>query len=165
MFLNAHELGHALFGFEDLYLQSPKLNESWLPAGVWDIMSDDISGRNFMGWNRFLAGWLQSSQIRCVTDQSNTVHYLSNIDQPDGSKLLILNLSPGVSIAVDSRTSISELQMVCVEKIDTNIGHGQGPVRLLGLIRDNASLDIEGWNFAVLASDKKGLLLQVKRNK
>ena len=164
LFLNAHELGHALFGFEDLYLQTPQLNQNWLPAGVWDIMSDDISGRNFMGWNRFLAGWLPSSQIRCLTDQTSTVHYLSNIDRYGGYKLLILNLSPGVSIAVDSRTSVSELQMACIEKIDTNIGHGQGPVRLLGLIREKSSLDVEGWNFTLLASDKKGLLLQVKRN-
>jgi M6 family metalloprotease-like protein len=76
----AHELGHTLFGLEDLYVflnsNRPTAPDP-TPAGSWDMMSN--STREFFGWTKLMNGWIQDSQVRCLTTQSSTMHYLEDI--------------------------------------------------------------------------------------
>ena len=61
-----HELGHSMFGLEDLYLFRENKAE-WLPSELkvmaWDIMASS-SSEVLSNWNRLLMGWITDSEIR-----------------------------------------------------------------------------------------------------
>jgi hypothetical protein len=98
-----HELGHSLFGFIDLYDQ----NAGQLFAQGWGLLASAYTGEmNLRGWEKWLAGWISSDEVRCTNVQS--LHYLKFIaSQSNSSKLLIYPL--------DSKRA------VVLEAIDTNL--------------------------------------------
>ena len=159
-----HELGHSMFGLEDLYLFSENKAE-WLPSELAPIMAWDLMASSqievLSNWNRLLMGWLSDSEVRCLTDQSQTTHYLSDFTKKGQPQLLLINLAPGVSLAAESRIW-GETQRLLLYVIDTNISHGQGPLRSLNsLLKAGESKDLFDWKFNVLETSKDGLLLEV----
>jgi hypothetical protein len=161
-----HELGHSLFGFEDLYLQTESPAE-WLPKElkiplVWENMANSNLS-TLTNWNRLLMGWVRDDEIRCVTDQNESVHYLSNFPNADQPKILLINLAPGVSLAAETRYSGSS-QGLLLYIVDTNLGHGNGPVRALdNLLKAGDSKELFDWKFEVLETSKDGLLVKVSK--
>ena len=94
----AHELGHTLFGLEDLYVflneKRPSVPGGPNPAGPWDMMSN--SSPEFFGWSKFLNSWLEDRQVRCLSNQISTVHYLESLElSSEKPKLIIVNLQEG----------------------------------------------------------------------
>lgn len=164
----AHELGHSLFGLEDLYVflnaNRPSVPEP-NPAGNWDMMS--TSARDFLGWNRLLMGWIDDQQVRCIKDQKTTVHYLESINLASTKpKLLLINLQEGVTLAIESRSPsvLSISKGLLVYKIDTRISHGDGPIQAQNLLLlPGMSMSIEGWNIRALNRDDYGVLVQVEK--
>ena len=159
-----HELGHSMFGLEDLYLFSENKAE-WLPSELAPIMAWDLMASSqievLSNWNRLLMGWLSDSEVRCLTDQSQTTHYLSDFTKKGQPQLLLINLAPGVSLAAESRIW-GETQRLLLYVIDTNISHGQGPLRSLNsLLKAGESKELFDWKFNVLETSKDGLLLEV----
>ena len=129
----AHELGHSWLRFEDLYLFS-----GGTPLGQWDIMS--ASNTEFSGWSRFLAGWIESSWVRCANPRTPTRHYLStlNADKSDDKpRMLVLPLNSQSVIIAELRmptvwhTNIGSPTLV-VYRVDTGVAHGNGPIVLIG---------------------------------
>jgi len=161
----AHELGHSLFSLEDLYVflnaNRPSVPDP-TPAGSWDMMSN--SSREFFGWNKLLNGWLLPNQVRCVTSQDSTVHYLENIQfTSEKPKLTLINLQLGVTIAIETRSDFSDLG-VLVYKIDSRIPHGEGPITAQKtLLRAGKSLSMDGWRIEVQDVDSMGALVKVSR--
>ena len=161
-----HELGHSLFGLEDLYLMSDSPAE-WLPQELkvimnWDLMADS-SHKVLSNWNRYLMGWVTDKEVRCLTDQSQSTHYLSDFTNGDQPKLLLINLAPGVTLAAESRLW-GDSHRLLLYVIDTNLRHGQGPLRALDtLISAGESKELFDWKFNVLKSSKDGLLLEVSK--
>ncbi len=161
-----HELGHSMFGLEDLYLFSENKAE-WLPSELAPIMGWDLMASSQLevlsNWNRLLMGWLSDSEIRCLADQSQSTHYLSDFTKKGQPQLLLINLAPGVSLAAESRIW-GETQRLLLYVIDTNISHGQGPVRSLNtLLKAGESKELFDWKFNVLETSKDGLLLEVSK--
>jgi len=164
----AHELGHTLFGLEDLYVflndQRPSVPGGANPAGPWDMMSN--SSRDFFGWSKFLNDWFENQQVRCLSNQSTTVHYLDSLElinkQP---KLLLINLQEGVTIGVEVRKlSWSSSLGVLVYKIDSRINHGDGPITAeKDLLYEGKSLLIDGWRISALEEGVEGLLIKVEK--
>jgi len=161
-----HELGHSLFGLEDLYLQR-KVEADWLPselAGIlpWDLMAD--SNISFLSnWNRLLMGWLQDSDIRCLTDQEKTTHYLSYFTTKNQPKLLLINLAKGVTLAAETRNTGTN-QGLLLYVIDTNLAHGEIPLRALNyLVKAGETKELFDWKFSVTESSKDGLLVEVTK--
>lgn len=161
----AHELGHSLFGLEDLYVflnpSRPSVPDP-VPAGPWDMMSS--LGNEFFGWNKLLMGWLDSHHVRCVSNQASSSHFIETIDKPGSKpKMVLINLSTGVTLAIEGRTSPSK--GVLVYKIDTRINHGDGPIiaqkRLLG---SGQQLTLDGWTIKVNDIDTSGILFDVIKN-
>lgn len=161
-----HELGHSLFGLEDLYLQSESSAE-WLPRELkvalgWEIMANS-SLSQLTNWNRLLMGWIPDGEIRCLTEQAESVHYLTGTPAKNEPKILLINLAPGVSLVGESRTTGSS-QGLLLYVVDTNLSHGRGPMRALNsLINVGDSKDLFDWQFKVLDSNKEGLIVQVKK--
>ena len=108
-------------------------------------------------------GWLSDSEIRCLTDQSQSTHYLSDFTKKGQPQLLLINLAPGVSLAAESRIW-GETQRLLLYVIDTNLSHGQGPLRSLNtLLKAGESKELFDWKFNVLETSKDGLLLEVSK--
>ena len=161
-----HELGHSMFGLEDLYLFSENKAE-WLPSELAPIMAWDLMASSqievLSNWNRLLMGWLSDTEIRCLTDQSQSTHYLSDFTKKGQPQLLLINLAPGVSLAAESRIW-GETQRLLLYVIDTNLSHGQGPLRSLNtLLKAGESKELFDWKFNVVETSKDGLLLEVSK--
>jgi M6 family metalloprotease-like protein len=158
----AHELGHTLFGLEDLYLFQGSSGAN--PAGPWDMMSS--SSREFFGWSKFLNGWLDNQQVRCLSNQINTVHYLESLElASEKPKLIVLNLQVGVTIGVEVRQSNnSSSRGVLVYKVDSRINHGEGPITAeRELLYEGKSLVIDGWRVSALEEGAEGVLIKVEK--
>ena len=164
----AHELGHTLFGLEDLYVfineQRPSVSGGPIPAGSWDMMSN--SSREFFGWSKFLNGWLEDQEVRCLSNQVNSVHYLESLEIPSPApKLILINLQEGVTISVEVRQFDSSASRgVLVYKIDSRINHGDGPITAQSdLLYEGKSLLIDGWRVTALEEGTEGMLIKVER--
>ena len=164
----AHELGHTLFGLEDLYVfineQRPSVSGGPIPAGSWDMMSN--SSREFFGWSKFLNGWLEDQQVRCLSNQVISVHYLESLEIPSPApKLILINLQEGVTISVEVRQlDGSASRGVLVYKIDSSINHGDGPITAQrDLLEEGKSLLIDGWRVTALEEGTEGILIKVEK--
>ena len=164
----AHELGHTLFGLEDLYVflneQRPSVSGGPTPAGSWDMMSN--SSREFFGWSKFLNGWLEDQQVRCLSNQVNSVHYLESLEIPSPApKLILINLQEGVTISVEVRQlDGSASRGVLVYKIDSRINHGDGPITAQReLLYEGKSFLIDGWRVTALEEGTEGMLIKVEK--
>jgi hypothetical protein len=161
-----HELGHSMFGLEDLYLFKTDAVD-WLPSDLkvilsWDLMAN-AELQALTNWNRLLMGWLPDSDVRCLTDQAQTTHYLSDISIRNQPKVVLINIEPGVTLAAEPRLW-GDTNSLLVYLIDTNIGHGEGPLRSLNtLIPAGESREVFDWKFNVLKSNKDGLLFEVSK--
>jgi M6 family metalloprotease-like protein len=164
----AHELGHTLFGLEDLYVflndQRPSVAGGPIPAGSWDMMSN--SSREFFGWSKFLNGWLDDQQVRCLSNQVNSVHYLETLELASlAPKLILLNLQEGVIISVEVRKlDGSTSRGALVYKVDSRINHGDGPITAQSeLLYEGKSLQIDGWRVTALEEGTEGMLIKVEK--
>ena len=163
----AHELGHSIYGLEDLYVflnsQRPSVPEP-KPAGRWDVMSDGSGLNDFFGWNKLLMGWMKDEEVRCIQNQSATTHYLADNTSSVGTKLLLINLAPGVTIAMESRPFYSKNQGLLVYKIDTNINHGDGPITAEKNTMDKGQKKtFDNWTIEVKDTSPTGLLVNVSK--
>ena len=161
----AHELGHSLYGLEDLYVflnsQRPTVPEP-LPAGRWDLMSDAGLQSDFFGWNKLLMGWMKDEEVRCVQNQSSSTHYLADHTNSVGTKLLLINLKPGITIAIESRPQSSKSQALLVYKIDSNIHHGEGPITAEKFLMSKGEIkNMDNWSIEVKESAPTGLIVSL----
>jgi hypothetical protein len=162
-----HEFGHSLFSFEDLYLFSQassgttrqKLGDVSVPS-KWDLMSDSTKV-SLLGWNKFLIGWLYDSEVRCISEQKSSIHYLSNRETSNDTKLLTINLAPGVTLAAEAKNASGTDKGLLLYLIDTYTSHGEGPILTQNsLITKGQSKSWLGWQFNVLDSNEEGVLIE-----
>lgn len=157
-----HELGHSLFAFEDLYLFSPipmtERDELSTPE-AWDLMAGPTLA--LLNWNRLLMGWLRDSEVRCVSNQTSTTHYLTSFQNNDEPKLTLINLTEGVTIAAEVRDRGMDKGLL-IYMIDTYIPHGQAPIRTYNtLMTKGMKKSIYGWDISILENDKDGVLFNI----
>lgn len=161
-----HELGHSLFAFEDLYLfgsgnDTAKSKEFSVPL-KWDLMAD-ATKLQLLQWNRLLMGWISDSEVRCLTDQKSTIHYLGESDSSSDPKLLTINLVPGVTLAAEPRNNGNEKGLL-LYTINTYISHGEGPVLTQNtLVAKGQTKSWLGWDFTVLDANSQGILFSATK--
>jgi M6 family metalloprotease-like protein len=162
-----HELGHAFFAYEDLYLfneansSTPRQRNPEISVpNKWDLMAD-ATGIKMLQWNRLLAGWLDDSEIRCLNNQTKSVHYISKNLTSKDPKLLTINLAPGVTLAAEARAYTTEQSALLLYTINTYIPHGEGPILSQNvLIPKGKAKSWLGWTFNVLDSNTDGILVE-----
>ena len=106
----AHEVGHMLGiphqANED---ENKPFAKKYMvtPLGGWDIMSEHGGGQRTMTtWLRWLSGWLEDSQVACITkDQVDSEFYeLTPVNILGGEKkALVIKLSETKAVVVESR--------------------------------------------------------------
>ena len=161
-----HELGHSLYAFEDLYLFKPsastnKNSDLDVPAR-WDLMAG--SSIALLQWNKYLMGWIYDSEVRCLSDQKSSIHYLSASETSVHPKLLAINLTEGVTLAAEARTGTSDGAGLLLYTINTYIGHGNGPILAQkSLVAKGQTRAMLGWEFKVLETNTKGILFSATK--
>jgi M6 family metalloprotease-like protein len=159
----AHELGHGWLGFEDLYHFTDYQSK---PFGKWDLMNDAGStGVELTVWNRYLAGWITDSQIRCIPKNvQSSSHFISGLTRNDRAiKGVAYLISSGRMVVVESRRvggfdSVSPTALVYV--VDTNIPHGQSPFRLVAeLTTVGQTASVSGLTIELLNQSPEGDLV------
>jgi hypothetical protein len=114
-----------------------------------------------LNWNRLLTGWLKDSEVRCVTNQPSSTHYLTSFGNSAEPKLTLINLTDGVTLAAEVRDKGNEKGLL-IYIIDTYIEHGQGPIKTFNtLMTKGMKKSIYGWDISVLDNDKNGVLFEV----
>jgi hypothetical protein len=165
-----HELGHSMYAFEDLYLFSQpgnqRSNELDVPLN-WDLMAN-ANRLELLQWNRLLMGWLNDTEVRCLSDQQSSVHYISDFTTNSDPKLLTINIAPGVTLAAETRSGKylggSIQPGLLLYTINTYISHGEGPILAQStLVTKGQSKSMMGWEFTVLDFDTDGLLISVTK--
>jgi M6 family metalloprotease-like protein len=152
-----HETGH-VFGLPDLYTYGagwPALHES---VGGWDVMGT-IEGPapDYLAWHKWKLGWLDDTQISCVTAHGSRTVTLTPLGTKGGVKAAVVKVSEQRAIVVENR-QIDKLDVaspclrpgILVYAVDTAVGGGHKPVRVLdaqpgkavaGCVADHGQLD------------------------
>ena len=157
-----HELGHTLFGLEDLYL----FKGYGTPFHAWDIMSGDglVEG-DFSGWNKFLIGWLAEQNIACVGTAA-TLYLAPLRTSSEKPQLALIPVMRGVTVAVEARyeSRSTAIPGALVYVVDSRIQHGEGPISSIqNLLKQGESIDRWQWRIKVLESNETGLLVSMER--
>jgi M6 family metalloprotease-like protein len=172
----AHEVMHA-FSLPDLYAQPwssaarDNLRKGWPiqgqgggPMHGWDLMaSQDGPSRSITLWTKWIRGWLDESQVRCIAPgQLGTIQLdLLPIEQAgSGIRALMIPFSTSRALVIESRRETAFNlandvvdEGVFVYEIDTSYGHGQMPlmpIKTQTLIRVNNSTRLEPYFDALM---------------
>jgi hypothetical protein len=106
--------------------------------------------------------WMKDDEVRCIQNQSSSTHCLADHTSSLGTKLLLVNLKPGVTIAMESRPQSSQSQALLVYKIDSSINHGDGPITTEKFLMSKGDTkSIENWRIEVKDSSSTGLLVSL----
>lgn len=132
----AHELGHNI-GLPDTYLVDAVDDEDHPVAG-WGIMGFFYGhSPDLFGWHKLLVGWLDSSDVACVTESGTTEVTLAPLAAADGTRLAVVPLDGEELVAVEYRDEDSPVgpdgrcsSGVLVYQVDQTVPSGEGPVRV-----------------------------------
>jgi M6 family metalloprotease-like protein len=172
-FVVAHEVGHALFGFEDLYSFTNVRNNQSASKSTqnWDLMSN--AGGSYKGlfsWQRYLASWIEDLQVACLSKTGSYQIFLAPLDSTANvQKSLQVPLEPGVILVAESR-KYSEFDVgagdggTLVYVVDTRIPHGSEPISVIGFISKGATATYKNVEITSLDSNPTGELVSVKIN-
>lgn len=135
----AHELGHAWLNLWDLYSGQNGITD-FVGLNRFDVMYNsglnDYNATDMTIWNKYLAGWVQPDQIRCVTGAGTTSHFIStNSVVSDLPRAVVVRLSDTKNLVIDTWRK-SEFNRCCNETIayvvDASRVNFAGPFRLQG---------------------------------
>ena len=152
-----HNLGHTAYYLEDLYLhpyfRTPGADINPLK---YDVMS---SGDDFSVWNRWLAGFVTDSEVRCVpANAAESTHRLVHTNNANGEKLAMVPLGSGQALFAEYINN-----GVHVYALNSNIGHGAGPIKTLGLLQAGQSITHAGMQVTVSAADSSSVYVKIGR--
>ena len=109
---------------------------------------------------------MEDQQVRCLSNQVSSVHYLESLEIPSPApKIILINLQEGVTISIEVRQlEGSTSRGVLVYKIDSRINHGDGPITAQrDLLDEGKSLLIDGWRVTALEEGTEGMLIKVEK--
>jgi len=139
-----HSIGHHL-GMTDLY--NSNWDNDYLEqldfVGVFDLMNwastrDFGNNLELFGWSKYLLGWIEDSQVRCVSNSitSTTTHYLvPNHVSSEQDKLIVIPLTQYRALVVEVKAPNQFCEEcsggVYTYLINSEEGSGAGQIQLL----------------------------------
>ncbi|MDI1289654.1 MAG: hypothetical protein PSX37_06870 [bacterium] len=128
-----HEFLHTL-GLADLYNSNPSAGEPYRFTGPFDLMADvSAASPSVTAWEKWVLGWLDDSQVRCVGPGTTTVA-LTPVERMGGTKAVIAPIGGGRAVVVESRAAVgvdaNGPAGVIVYLVDPGRESGHGPIRL-----------------------------------
>ena len=179
-----HEVGH-IIGLTHIY---DYYNQQY--SATWDFMGATFAMTDLIGWNKFFLGWIEDSQVNCLSSTSTTqsIHLLTSVgSNTPGTKMVIIKLSPTTALGIENRrqTEIDKLKSsdegVIVYKIDTTKVSGTGAIQALSnlnkIISDRAgngaplstmtpgeSITTDGFTIKVLKRSANGDFVSISKS-
>jgi hypothetical protein len=155
----AHEYGH-LLGMYDYYLQGT--GSSGKSPGPFDLMGNTSGSANsFLGFQRWVQGWLEDSDVVCDFETNSSVlHTLSPLNNISGTRLYVHPLDGNTALAVEFRTGgdfdkLNGNDGLLVYLIEMKVAGLKGPIRIMPSEQDlvtNPPNDVEKYSRAPLSS-------------
>ena len=153
-----HNIGHTAYYMEDLYIHPYFRTRDTFDINPlkYEVMA---SGDDFTVWNRWLAGFIYDSEVRCVSaGTANTVHHLVQANDANGEKMVMVPTAPGKAVFAEYIAD-----GVHVYDLDSNISHGAGPMKTLGFLKVGQSVTHNNVKVELTAADSTGVYLTVTR--
>ncbi len=153
-----HNIGHTAYYMEDLYIHPYFRTRDTFDINPlkYEVMA---SGDDFTVWNRWLAGFIYDSEVRCVSaGTANTVHHLVQANDANGEKMVMVPTAPGKAVFAEYITD-----GVHVYDLDSNISHGAGPMKTLGFLKVGQSVTHNNVKVELTAADSTGVYISVTR--
>jgi M6 family metalloprotease-like protein len=141
-----HETGHT-FGLPDLW----DFNRTVFPfstfVGEWDVMGSLGVGAGFLAWQRLQLGWIEGSQLACLTAPETLDMTLSPLQVGGGTKAIILPTSPSTFTVAEYRQATAEDARLCdngllVYTVDTTVDSGHGSIRVKPAAPDDGTKSV-----------------------
>jgi hypothetical protein len=130
-----HETGHT-FGLTDLYSLHTDVMKLHGWVGGWDLMGN-IGGYSpdFLAWHRWKLGWLDGSEVDCVTNKGQSDHVLTPVETAGGKKAVVIRTSDDSAYVAENRQAIGHDAGACDEgiivyKVDSSVESGSGTIRM-----------------------------------
>ncbi len=177
-----HEFGHML-GMTDIRNTQDLGNQKSDGMGVFDLMANPTLPE-LLVWQRFLLGILNDDQMRCVTNQASTTHWLSPVELvTPNPKGVVIPLSSTTALVVESRRRLGfdvnmgrETEGALVYRVDTKIRYNLSPVKIVyparsvdrewetdSTLRLGESVTSDGWKITVTETGKFGDVVKVEK--
>jgi hypothetical protein len=99
----SHELGHAIFGYIDLY-RLPAFDNT-IYTQHWDMMDAAYTGDyGLLMWEKWLSGWITGDQVRCISNPGSTLHFLTynELPAPD-PKIIVVKKTETSAVVLEAR--------------------------------------------------------------
>ena len=192
----AHELAHNL-GLADLYDASGSRAsrtadlEGW-PSAEFGLMGFRVllppkygyrfDGGEMLAWNRWLLGWLDPTQIRCVTEPEAIVDLSPAADPGNGTAMAAIPLSATEVIVVESRRRLgydSDIphrlpEGVLVYTVDVAVSTGALPIKGANettsgysdespFLAEGQSITVAGYTITLLSDDGETHTVKISR--
>lgn len=139
-----HEFSHTL-GLPDIYYgeaggEPGIMKDGLYPIGRWDPMAgDSMRGPgdvHFLGWHKYLLGWLQPQQVTCLFQPISLEETLSPIETSGGKKLFLVPVSASRTYVFEVRRKIGEDAAICREgvlvyRVDSQVSNSNGPIQAI----------------------------------
>jgi M6 family metalloprotease-like protein len=133
-----HETGHIL-GLPDLYGISDDPDANFWSlfrfAGAWDTMSWNDPGGHFLAWEKWKLGWLDPSQLTCLSEPGEVTTTISPLARSGGLKAIVVPTGLSTAYVVEARKRVGQDARLCedgvlVYSVDASVRTGYGPVRV-----------------------------------
>ncbi|MCX4823310.1 M6 family metalloprotease domain-containing protein [Streptomyces sp. NBC_01142] len=137
----AHETGH-VFDLPDLYHRPTDGKGDWdTYVGDWDVMGSQFGlAPDLFGWHKWKLGWLDRSEVRCVTDGGLvTLEPVAAAPVPGasiGTRLAVVRTGQNTALAIEARGSTGNDENTCTEgvllyRVQAETASGGGPIEVV----------------------------------
>ena len=99
----AHETGH-IFGIDHPHSYE---GDDVTLASIFSLMDSGFVAPGLYGWERFLTGWVEESQIRCVDARSanngSSIHIIKPLGTSSAPEMILIRISEYEAIIIENR--------------------------------------------------------------
>lgn len=128
-----HEISHTM-GLPDLYPFSGGATTQYV--GGWDLLGL-ISGPapDHFAWHKWKLGWIDDSQVDCVSQSGTSTHTLTPLETSGGTKMTVVKTSATRAIVAEDRQALGLDTATCatgvlIYTVDTTVATGDGPIQV-----------------------------------
>jgi M6 family metalloprotease-like protein len=181
-----HELGHnlGLLHPYDTYNLTQRSKREYSVV-AWGVMGyDDAIGTDLLAWEKFILGWIDSTQVNCIPSDSSKSYtmFLEAVGvNSDTKKMAVIPLTATTAIVVESRriSSIDKLKSseegVLVYKLDVNKKSNEAAIevvfkksksrlkQLVGTLSQGEFVSIDGFKISVSKHSATGDFVTIRK--
>jgi M6 family metalloprotease-like protein len=177
-----HEMGHML-GLTDIRDTRNLGAQKSDGMGFFDLMANPMVPELTV-WHRFLLGIVNDDQIRCVTQETASLHWIRPVaERTSCVKGVVIPLGPYEALVVESRRSLGydtrllkSQEGALVYSLDTRIKYRQSPMKIIppsrsvdrfaeldSALRKKESIVFRNWKITVVETGVFGDVVRIEK--